>query len=83
MAHSAYLSLLGRRKRAGLPNWLGHAARWSYSTQSNELPLDVPSVCVWGANTGVGKTLISAGLARAALRNGVRRLLSHAIQWAA
>ena len=41
------------------------------SGERSSLPLDVPAVCVWGANTGVGKTLFSAGLALAALRNGV------------
>ena len=29
-------------------------------------PLEVPSFMVWGANTDVGKTLVSAGLIRAA-----------------
>lgn len=32
------------------------------------MPLDVPVYCVWGANTGVGKTLASVGLAAAAAR---------------
>lgn len=36
-----------------------------------QVPLGLPSVCVWGANTGVGKTLISAGLVAAAVRNKV------------
>lgn len=34
------------------------------------LPLAFPTVCVWGANTDVGKTLFSAGLAAAAVRAG-------------
>jgi hypothetical protein len=37
------------------------------------ISLQVPTYCIWGANTGVGKTLISAGLARAAVANQVRR----------
>jgi hypothetical protein len=46
----------------------GDAQRRSASSAvgSHWLPLAFPSVCVWGANTGVGKTLVSAGLARAA-----------------
>jgi len=35
------------------------------------VPLDGPNVCVWGANTGVGKTIVSAGLAHAAAEAGV------------
>lgn len=38
----------------------------SASADDGRLPLGFPTVCVWGANTGVGKTLVSAGLARAA-----------------
>ena len=34
--------------------------------------LQVPTYCIWGANTGVGKTLISAGLARASVADQVR-----------
>lgn len=37
------------------------------------IPLAFPALCVWGSNTGVGKTLFSAGLAAAARRAGVRR----------
>lgn len=37
-------------------------------------PLTSPSVCIWGANTGVGKTLVSAGLAVACQR-AARELL--------
>ena len=51
----------------------GHA-----SEQLGPIPLAVPAVCVWGSNTGVGKTLFSAGLAAACRRAGVsRRLLIH------
>lgn len=38
---------------------------------AGELPLSFPAVCMWGANTGVGKTLFSAGLAAAAQRGGL------------
>lgn len=38
------------------------------------LPLAFPTVCIWGANRGVGKTLVSAGLARAAAAQQVRGL---------
>jgi hypothetical protein len=37
------------------------------------IPLSGPTVCIWGANTGVGKTIMSAGLAHAAVETGVRR----------
>ena len=42
------------------------------------LPLAFPTVCIWGSNTGVGKTLFSAGLAAACRRAGVRRSRQHA-----
>ncbi|KAK2077256.1 hypothetical protein QBZ16_004890 [Prototheca wickerhamii] len=32
------------------------------------IPLSYAAICVWGANTGVGKTLVSAGLAAAVAR---------------
>ena len=35
-----------------------------------------PTFAVWGCNTGVGKSLVSAGLAAAAVRSGVRRKLA-------
>jgi hypothetical protein len=40
-------------------------------SQANDVPLTHPSVCIWGANTNVGKTLVSAGLVAAAVRNQV------------
>jgi hypothetical protein len=40
-------------------------------SQANDVPLTFPSVCIWGANTNVGKTLVSAGLVAAAVRNQV------------
>ncbi len=36
------------------------------------LPLAFPTYAIWGANTNVGKTLASAGLAAAAVRQKVR-----------
>jgi hypothetical protein len=47
------------------------AASDNSPNQRVQVPLGVPSVCIWGANTGVGKTLISAGLVAAAVRNKV------------
>lgn len=38
------------------------------------LPVTFPAYMIWGANTDVGKTLVSAGLAAAADRLGVSRL---------
>lgn len=47
--------------------------RWQHGDAgSRDVPLTHPAVCVWGANTGVGKTLVSAGLVAAAVRNQVR-----------
>lgn len=69
------LVLLGPRLRRGLAHagspGGGAPARSSSSATpgsaaDRRLPLSPPAVCVWGANTGVGKTLVSAGLARAA-----------------
>lgn len=45
--------------------------RHSSSNTRPDVPIQLPSVCIWGANTGVGKTLISAGLVAAAVRNKV------------
>ena len=39
------------------------------------VPLAFPTVCIWGSNTDVGKTLFSAGLAAAGRRAGVSRAL--------
>lgn len=53
----------------------GGGGRRSFSSASCEelgsIPLSYPAVIVWGSNTGVGKTLFSAGLAAAARRAGV------------
>ncbi|KAF5827030.1 AAA domain-containing protein [Dunaliella salina] len=38
------------------------------AAEQHGLPLDSPSYLIWGANTGVGKTLVSVGLAHAAQR---------------
>ena len=53
-----------------------HARAWlplrRHSTtavaDTEPLTMRLPTVCVWGANTGVGKTLFSAGLAAACER---------------
>jgi hypothetical protein len=36
---------------------------------AGNVSLEAPAFCVWGANTGVGKTLVSAGLAASARRH--------------
>ena len=54
------------------------AVRWyarsvtTAAAQSPCVPVTHPSYMIWGANTDVGKTMVSAGLARAAHRNKVR-----------
>ena len=65
--------LLGRRSGGGGG---GSGGRRLLSTASQEeelgsIPLSFPAVCIWGSNTGVGKTLFSAGLAAAGRRDGV------------
>ena len=56
-------------------------AHWSHWRRSNQrnlngwaIPLGTPAFLVWGANTGVGKSLISVGLAHASQRHRVRLL---------
>jgi hypothetical protein len=48
--------------------------------QAESIPTSLPTYTVWGANTGVGKTLASIGLAYAARRNevGAQQLQVHA-----
>ncbi|EFN56014.1 hypothetical protein CHLNCDRAFT_145418 [Chlorella variabilis] len=65
--------LLGRRSGGGGG---GSGGRRLLSTASQEeelgsIPLSFPAVCIWGSNTGVGKTLFSAGLAAAGRRDGL------------
>lgn len=45
-------------------------ARWLSTGPGDgrRIPLGFPTLVVWGANTGVGKTLVSAGLAAAVAR---------------
>ncbi|KAL6751462.1 pyridoxal phosphate-dependent transferase [Haematococcus lacustris] len=51
------------------------------STTSNaRVPLDVPTYAIWGANTGIGKTLASVALAYAARRNQVHLLYLKPVQ---
>lgn len=38
----------------------------SHTDQPSQLTLELPTFTIWGSNTGVGKTLISAGLAKSA-----------------
>ena len=47
------------------------AAGGQLEEQLGAIPLAFPAVCMWGSNTGVGKTLFSAGLAAACRRAGV------------
>lgn len=47
---------------------------FSTTAPATTLQLRVPQYMVWGANTDVGKTLVSAGLAAAARRNKVCRV---------
>ena len=44
---------------------------YSTTATATTLQLRIPQYMVWGANTDVGKTLVSAGLAAAARRNKV------------
>jgi dethiobiotin synthetase/adenosylmethionine--8-amino-7-oxononanoate aminotransferase len=62
--------LLAGHRRLSSRNGLRWQRAFSASSPADQgrIPLSHPSLCVWGANTGVGKTLVSAGLAAAALR---------------
>ena len=44
------------------------------------LSLETPAFCVWGANTAVGKTLVSAGLAASARRRAMPFLYLKPVQ---
>ena len=46
-----------------------------HGADDRAVSLAFPTFMVWGANTDVGKTLVSAGLAAAAARAKVRRLI--------
>ncbi|KAL4451869.1 hypothetical protein ABPG75_007531 [Micractinium tetrahymenae] len=52
----------------------------SSDEQLGSIPLAFPAVCIWGSNTGVGKTLFSAGLAAACRRAGLSVLFVKPIQ---
>lgn len=58
----------GQRHMSGAPAGSGSGS----GSGDGRIPLAFPTVCIWGANTGVGKTLVSAGLARAAAAQQVR-----------
>ncbi|AQK40716.1 Bifunctional dethiobiotin synthetase/78-diamino-pelargonic acid aminotransferase mitochondrial [Zea mays] len=47
--------------------FLHHARRRLHSGTASSIPLSTPIFAIFGANTGVGKTLVSAGLATALL----------------
>lgn len=64
------LSLVTRSPLLGRVQLTRHVR--SISTDRAALQLCIPAYFVWGANTAVGKTLISAGLAAAAVRMKVR-----------
>ena len=58
------------RSREWFVRSLGSASDGAASGNGRALELSIASFAIWGANTGVGKTLASAGLARAATRRG-------------
>ena len=47
---------------------------------TGNVSLETPAFCVWGANTAVGKTLVSAGLAAAARRRALPFLYLKPVQ---
>jgi len=64
------------------PRGAANASTFSSSSSTSSpppppptLPLRSPTIAVWGADTGVGKTLVSAGLAAAAVHGGRRGVL--------
>lgn len=70
----AVLLLGGSGRRLSTATSAGGAAAAAGGLSAEQLgaiPLAFPAVCMWGSNTGVGKTLFSAGLAAACRRAGV------------
>jgi bifunctional dethiobiotin synthetase / adenosylmethionine---8-amino-7-oxononanoate aminotransferase len=65
------------RRAAARPRLL---ACFTASASPLRIPLDPASICVWGSNTGVGKTLFSAGLAAAVRRAGLPLLYLKPVQ---
>lgn len=63
--------MLGLARRQTGRVWLLFRA---YSTSVETLTMRMPTMCVWGSNTDVGKTLFSAGLAAACERAKVSRV---------
>lgn len=49
----------------------------STASQSLELPLSHPIYLIWGSNTGVGKTLVSAGIAASSLLSPLSSVKFH------
>lgn len=71
----------GRRLSTATPaGGAAAAAAGLAAEQLGAIPLAFPAVCMWGSNTGVGKTLFSAGLAAACRRAGVSSG-GEAFQW--
>jgi predicted GTPase len=67
----------GARLRAARLTIAAKAASWTASPGSavaDAAGLHVPAYTIWGANTDVGKTLVSAGLCRALVQSDVRTL---------
>lgn len=60
------------RPAVGREDLVGVARRLYCTHDDHALSLLAPTVGIWGANTGIGKTLVSAGLARAASVGQVR-----------
>lgn len=80
-AGSWEMQALARRAPGRRQAWLVLLCRAQHSSAGGTpagadpepLTMRLPTMCVWGANTGVGKTLFSAGLGAACERNKVRR----------
>ena len=77
MARAGAFSALAPRRRSFR---VGTSGGLTPVLATGNVSLETPAFCVWGANTAVGKTLVSAGLAAAARRRALPFLYLKPVQ---
>lgn len=77
MARAGAFSSLAPRRRSFR---VGASGGLTPVLATGNVSLETPAFCVWGANTAVGKTLVSAGLAAAARRRALPFLYLKPVQ---
>ena len=77
MARAGAFSALAPRRRSF---HVGASGGLTPVLATGNVSLETPAFCVWGANTAVGKTLVSAGLAAAARRRALPFLYLKPVQ---